>query len=905
MQFFSNLSTKWKLISGFFVVAAVTAGVGGVGFWGVSRLASNVDEIGVVRLPSIDGLLVIKGNAENIRGTMRTLAIPGLPKDVRQRQRAHLEEAREAYEVAWAIYEPLPQTPEESELWQQFVPAWETWCAENEKFMTLYNEFEKNGIADPTELARKLESYAKDHHTLSEKALLAIQTNATFEGGEDHALCRCGKWLSTFSSDNEMLTDTVQTIQECHENFHEAAKTIKHLVATGDREKSLDVYQQKMAPAAMEVFACFDRMLTVADDSIALQARARDQLFGPATTAQKKATDLLDRIVKINQDVSTAEVAAGKAMSAKAKVLSLGGAAVGVAMALAFGLYLASSIAKVLNTLIGESRRLSDAAVAGKLEMRGHPHLVSTEFRPIIEGVNATLDAVVGPLTIAAEYVDRISKGDIPQKITAEYNGDFNEIKNNLNQCVDAVNAMVSDANTLAEAAVEGKLATRADASKHQGDFQKIVQGVNGTLDAVIGPLDVAAEYVDRISKGDIPEKITDLYQGDFNEIKNSLNRCIDAVNGLIEQSTVLATAAANGELDTQADPEPFQGKFHQIICGMNDMLVGFVTPVREIGEVLNRLARKDFSVQVATEYPGAYGQLRDDVNLVVTNIRDALLQITESADQFAEGSRVIAESSQTLASGAQTQSASVEEISASIEQLASSIEGVKLNAQEADSVAKRTNGLAERGGNAVQKSIEAMELIRTSSDQIAEIIQVISEIASQTNLLALNAAIEAARAGEHGMGFAVVADEVRKLAERSNQAAGEITSLIKESSSRVQEGTQLSDETGTALNEIIDGVQGTVAKISEIAAATVEQATGAQQVSDAILGIAQVTERAAAGSEEMASSSEELGAQADGLRDLVGRFRTDSRGGADSSHAKPPRQDDVLLSAQLQPANH
>ena len=85
--------------------------------------------------------------------------------------------------------------------------------------------------------------------------------------------------------------------------------------------------------------------------------------------------------------------------------------------------------------------------------------------------------------------------------------------------------------------------------------------------------------------------------------------------------------------------------------------------------------------------------------------------------------------------------------------------------------------------------------------------IQVISEIASQTNLLALNAAIEAARAGEHGMGFAVVADEVRKLAERSNQAAGEITSLIKESSNRVQEGAQLSDETGESLKEIVQGV--------------------------------------------------------------------------------------------------
>ena len=81
---------------------------------------------------------------------------------------------------------------------------------------------------------------------------------------------------------------------------------------------------------------------------------------------------------------------------------------------------------------------------------------------------------------------------------------------------------------------MEGRLDTRADASRHGGDFAKIVNGVNQTLDAVIGPLNVAAEYVERISKGDIPAKITDNYNGDFNEIKNNLNTCIDAVNDLV-----------------------------------------------------------------------------------------------------------------------------------------------------------------------------------------------------------------------------------------------------------------------------------------------------------------------------------------------------------------------------------
>ncbi|HUT92432.1 MAG TPA: methyl-accepting chemotaxis protein [Thermoguttaceae bacterium] len=305
----------------------------------------------------------------------------------------------------------------------------------------------------------------------------------------------------------------------------------------------------------------------------------------------------------------------------------------------------------------------------------------------------------------------------------------------------------------------------------------------------------------------------------------------------------------------------------------------GIVNNLNHAVEFIKLFASGDFSQRLDVSSKDEVGQMATALNESVVSLCEMIGQITESANQFNEGSRVIAESSQTLASGAQEQSSSVQQITASVEELSRSVEGVRENSNDADKAAKETNRLAEQGGQAVRRSAEAMEQIRTSSDQIAEIIQVISEIASQTNLLALNAAIEAARAGEHGMGFAVVADEVRKLAERSNQAAGEITKLIKESSGRVQEGAQLSQETEDALKKIVAGVEGTAAKIAEIATATVQQATNAEEVSKAIQGISEVTEQSAAGSEEMASSSEELGAQAAALKNLVGRFKTDSNG--------------------------
>ncbi|MEI7894844.1 MAG: PAS domain-containing protein, partial [Myxococcales bacterium] len=179
-----------------------------------------------------------------------------------------------------------------------------------------------------------------------------------------------------------------------------------------------------------------------------------------------------------------------------------------------------------LCALTADADMLAKAALEGKLAARADASKHQGEFRKIVEGVNHTLDAVIGPLHVAANYMDRISKGDIPAKITDSYNGEFNTIKNNLNTCIDAFNAVVADTAMLSRSAVEGKLATRADAGKHNGDFRKIVQGVNDTLDAVIGPLNVSATYVERISKGNIPARITDSYSGDFNTIKNNLNTC-------------------------------------------------------------------------------------------------------------------------------------------------------------------------------------------------------------------------------------------------------------------------------------------------------------------------------------------------------------------------------------------
>ena len=781
-QWFSQMKTGTKILVGFGFAVVVAIVVGVVGYRGISSLDGSLHDMADVRLEGVKALKTLKIGAEQIKAAQRTILNLNLSADVHGRQMDNVAKARQMYEEAWKTYDSLPKTPQEQELWQQLQTAWQQWRQDNNKFFQLVEQLDALKLGNPERLMKDLITFRGDHYRLLHNVNLLLREKKNFDGGEDHTQCNFGRWRATVKVENPEVDAILRQADHYHEKTHATVKEIKRLVADGQKEKAEKVYKEELIPAVEATFADFGKIDSLVQKAAELAKAAEHQATVVCRESEQKTKELLDKLVQMNaQAVEEAkqQAAADAAWSSR---LMVGAIVVGAVVMVAFGIFLARAISGVLRALVGEAQRLTEAATAGQLQTRGDVKLVSQEFRPIIEGFNAMLDAVITPLKMAAEYIDRIAKGDIPEKITAVWQGDFNLIKNNLNQCIDAINHLVAEGLTLAQAAEQGNLDARTDETKAHGKYREILHGMNKTLE-------------------------------------------------------------------------------------------GFVRPIRDISEVLQRMARKDFSKTVETSYPGLYGQLRDNVNTVVGNMRDALTQLQESANQFAEGARVIAESSQTLAAGAQTQSSSVEQMTAAIEELARSVEAVKENANTAVKVASEANRLAQEGGTAVQKSMEAMELIRTSSQQISEIIQVISEIASQTNLLALNAAIEAARAGEHGMGFAVVADEVRKLAERSNKAAGEISALIKESTKRVEEGVQLSDRTGEALKQIIQAAEATAAKISEIATAAVQQAATAQEVSKAIQNIAQVTEQAAAGSEQMASSSEELGSQAAALRDLVGQF--------------------------------
>ncbi|MCX7139616.1 MAG: methyl-accepting chemotaxis protein, partial [Proteobacteria bacterium] len=527
-----------------------------------------------------------------------------------------------------------------------------------------------------------------------------------------------------------------------------------------------------------------------------------------------------------------------------------------------------------VNALVADAAMLAEAAVAGKLSTRAEASKHQGDFNRIVSGVNDTLDAVIGPLNVAANYVDQISKGAIPAKITDSYNGDFNTLKNNLNMAIDAVNALVADAAMLAEAAVAGKLSTRADASKHQGDFKRIVSGVNDTLDAVIGPLNVAANYVDQISRGAIPEKISDSYNGDFNTLKNNLNVCIDAVNGLVADAKMLSEAAVEGKLDTRADATKHQGDFRRVVEGVNATLDAIVGPMNEVVRVLGALSKGDLTERITTQYKGTFDQLKSDANVTVDKLTEIVSSIKESTESITVASKEIASGNTDLSSRTEQQASSLEETASSMEELTSTVKQNAENAKQANQLAAGASEVAVKGGTVVGQVVTTMSSISESSKKIVDIISVIDGIAFQTNILALDAAVEAARAGEQGRGFAVVATEVRTLAQRSASAAKEIKELIGDSVEKVGAGTKLVDEAGKTMEEIVTSVKRVTDIMAEITAASQEQSAGIEQVNQAITQMDEVTQQNAALVEQAAAAAESMEEQAGNLTQAVGLFK-------------------------------
>lgn len=301
----------------------------------------------------------------------------------------------------------------------------------------------------------------------------------------------------------------------------------------------------------------------------------------------------------------------------------------------------------------------------------------------------------------------------------------------------------------------------------------------------------------------------------------------------------------------------------------------GIAKPVVQLATAIKRMAEGDFDIKLPDlRRRDEIGEIANAFNTTVERLSDMIRAIAEAAREVSNATSEISTSTSDLSQRTEEQAASLEETSASMEEIASIVKKNAENAHDADQSAAATQTVADRGGDVIAQAVSAMARIEESSTRISDIIGVIDEIARQTNLLALNAAVEAARAGDAGRGFAVVAAEVRSLAQRSSQAAKDITGLITSSNGQVKDGVALVNKAGAALAEIVDSIKKVAGTVSDIAAASAEQSSGIEQVNKALAQMDEVTQQNSALVEENAATAKMLEELAISMNERVSFFR-------------------------------
>jgi methyl-accepting chemotaxis protein len=556
------------------------------------------------------------------------------------------------------------------------------------------------------------------------------------------------------------------------------------------------------------------------------------------------------------------------------------------------------------------------------LSVRGNTGALNGGYSDIVKGFNATLDAVIEPMNIASGYIDKIGKGEIPEKIEMEAKGDFANLINSINSCIDGLGALI-EGNRILALMSKNDLTQRINA-KYSGIYGEIAKSINTIQDSLM----TMVKAVEDISNGDMQmldwlKETGKLSEND--QLVPGFIKLMENIIMLLEESDSMAQAAVAGDLNNRADASRFPGDYAKVISGFNNTLDALTEPMQEASQVLNELAQGNLNTAMTGNYMGQNGQIKEDMNKTIAFLKDYVQEISQilekvsegdfnqeitneylgdfvnikyainnitahlseilteignSANQVESGARQISDGGQALAQGTTEQASSIQELSASIDEVA---EETKKNAQNANAANERTlevRATAEEGNKQMGDMVKAMSEINDSSNNISKIIKVIDDIAFQTNILALNAAVEAARAGQHGKGFAVVAEEVRTLAARSAEAAKETTGLIEGSIDKVEAGTKIANNTAESLEEILSSVAKVTDLVSSIAMASNDQATSIAQITQGIEQVSQVVQTNSATAEESAAASEELSGQAELLKNMVSRFKLKAKSG-------------------------
>ena len=664
-----------KMMAAFGLVAAIALGLGLLGYYGLVQMAQRVDEIGVVRLPSVEHLLVIKENSNEVKSAMRTLLIPGLDKGVQDRQAQTIAAARERINAAWEKFEVLPQTPDEAKLWQELQVAWDTWMASNGEYMEIMAQVGRLDLGDPGQLEKDIAIFIGDHHKLSASVLAMMADEAAFEGGESHEACNLGKWWGSFQSSNPRLQQMKEDLAEPHRIFHAEVRQIKALVAEGRSEEARERFADHLAPAMQTTFQRFEEMRELASNAHELYQKGQTLLLETAREHQRQASGLLDKIIALNSEIAAQEVVAAHDEAIRLEIISLATGVAGVVLAMLIAVVTTRVVTRPLARAVAVAEELSRGNLTVTIQAESRDETgqlldamgvmvgnLRRMFGDINQGVT-TLSSSSGELAAVSKQLttsarDTSGKASTVAVATEQMNANFYSVSAAMEQsssniqmvatAAEEMSATVREiaqntdrARTVAASAVEQsrlaseKMSVLGESATKIGRVTQMINEISEQTNLLALNATIEAARAGDAGKG---------FAVVANEIKELARQTAAATGDIREQIEGMQSTTSTTVKDIEG--------ISRVIAQINEVITGIATAVEEQSVTTNDIAG---NISQASQGIGEVNLNVAQTSSVVADISRDIAGINQQAGQVGDASGQVQDSAQSLAAlGAQ-----------------------------------------------------------------------------------------------------------------------------------------------------------------------------------------------------------------------------------------------------------